>query len=251
MKALLPLLLYSLRPQSIQTSFTWIATLAITLGEMSLAIAADPPKPVVRKTPPPAVATPSPKRRSIWSALLDLLKRQEPPLASRSAICPILPGLLGPRNVIWSDRPLFAWQGQIQTLEVRPYSSTIAYEDQPILWQRSVVGEMIARYDGIPLQRSQTYDWQLMDVQGNMQRYTFQVMDRPEAEAITRDLQALEQRLQASGNSPEVIASAHIQAFMDRDLLSDALQEAYLKADGLPMPERSTLWHEANETLCS
>ena len=57
---------------------------------------------------------------AIWK-LLETKRKIEPPLASRSNICEIT-GLLGKTNLIYSDRPLFLWQGQVNNLKVNLYN---------------------------------------------------------------------------------------------------------------------------------
>jgi Domain of Unknown Function (DUF928) len=188
-----------------------------------------------------APATIPRKPRSLWQILLNSLKREEPPLASRGTICPILPGGLGSRNVIWSDLPIFAWGGQVNSLsiELRPYDLTKSYLSQPVIWRQSAMGkQQFVKYEGPSLQPGQKYSWQIaweiLDpknpsrkiVREEMPR-TFQVLDKSTRESLLSDLNALTVRLQSNGFSGEDLVLERAKYFADRQLWSDALQELY------------------------
>ncbi|MGB8701855.1 MAG: hypothetical protein WCD18_20765 [Thermosynechococcaceae cyanobacterium] len=203
-------------------------------------------------TTQPKPTPPQTKKRSIWEALLSLLKRDEPPLASRGRVCPMSPGLLGQTNVIWRDRPLFAWQGQIQALEIRPYSLTTVYEAQPLMWQTSLTAQdKQAIYLGTALQPGQKYDWQLTDSQGKVQRFTFQMMEQEERDRIAAELKTLENRLSTETASREEIALNRAQYFAERQLWSDALQEVYTYPQQSPSAEFTEMAQQISKYLCS
>jgi hypothetical protein len=181
-----------------------------------------PGRPAANTINPP-VAQPA----SIWSSLLSLLRRQEPPLASRGRVCPILPGLVGETYTLWNRSPLFVWQGQGQRIEVRPYSLERSFDQQPILWQKALTPEMRqVTYSGPALQYGQKYDWQMVDVAGIPRRYTFAILPPKKHQAIDQQLTALLQRLPQA--TPEQRAVARAQFFAEQQLWSDAIQEVYI-----------------------
>jgi hypothetical protein len=135
---------------------------------------------------------------------------------------------LGETYVIWNPRPLFAWQGQVKSLEVRPYSLEHSFDRQPILWQQTLGPEVRqVSYDGPPLQPGQKYDWQIIDAAGIPRRYTFAIMSVSEQQQITHNLKTLLQQLRAASATPTQIASTRAQFFAEQQLWSDAVQEMY------------------------
>lgn len=192
------------------------------------------PSAVAQQKPKPMAANKRSNQNSVLDAILKMLQRKQAPLASRPVdnLCAITPGLLGEKNVIWSDRPLFIWQGTVQRLEVRPYSLYSPYRSQEVLWNQTVIAEQSATYTSKALQPGQTYDWELVvnppsphNPRPNNPRYTFQVMEAQGRDRITAELTALETQLQ--GESPEAIALERANYFAERDLWSDALQQVF------------------------
>jgi hypothetical protein len=233
-------------------SILWVAIVIVSGAEQSMATGKT--QPAVQATPPPTPKVSREKQRSIWTALLSLLKRAELPLSSRSQQtrnCPILPGLVGPKNVIWNNRPLFVWQGQIKSLEVRPYSLSLPYETQPLLWRQDVMRERFARYTGTALQAGQTYEWQIVGTHGNVQRYTFKVMEQNDSDTIRRELSRLENRLKTAQVSPEELMQSRTQVFIERQLWSDALQEMYRYSEQLLPLEHTAITQEFSDYLCA
>jgi len=198
-------------------------------------------------------------RASILSAILKLFQQPKNRLGSRGYICPISPALLEETNVIWSDRPLFFWQGEtVQRLEVRPYSLDIPYSSQEVLWSQAVTkGERSVIYTGKGLQPGQKYDWELVvvdpssprDSEPRPLRYTFQVMDASRRDAIAAELTALETQLKTAGATAEEIALARAKYFAQRELWSDALQEIYLVKN--PSADLTKTAQEISTYLCS
>jgi hypothetical protein len=214
-----------------------LSTTGIALAQ----IKTTPAKPTTAASPRPQPTNPNPSaspthpaanqppnQPSVWAALLSLLKRQEPPLASRSRLCPITPGLLGDSYIIWNHRPLFAWQGEVKSIEVRPYSIEQPFDSQPILWQKTLNSEVRqVSYDGPPLQPGQKYDWQIVDAAGIPRRYSFALMTAQEQQHLASHLSHRLQQLQAARATPIQIATARAQFFAEQQLWSDAMQEMY------------------------
>lgn len=200
------------------------------------------PSAATEQNPKPPAQPRRINRNSIWDAILQLLKRRdEPALISRGNVCAIAPGLLGKTNVIWSDRPLFLWQGNVQRLEVRPYSlyssqAYSLYSSQEVLWSQTVTkGTRSVIYTGEALQPGLTYDWELVVVDSSSPgdskprplRFTFQVMEALERDRIAAELTAIATRLKTVGATAEAIAHARANYFAQRDLWTDALQEIF------------------------
>lgn len=214
------------------------------------------PSAVAQQKPKPPAETKRISRNSVLDAILKLLQRKQAPLASRPVdnLCAITPGLLGEKNVIWSDRPLFIWQGTVQRLEVRPYSLYSPYSSQEVLWNQTVtVADRSATYTSKALQPGQTYDWELVvnppsprNPRPNNPRYTFQVMEAQGRDRITAELTALEKQLK--GETAEAIALERANYFAERDLWSDALQEVFSVKN--PSAELTRTAQEISTYLC-
>ncbi|MDJ0682623.1 MAG: DUF928 domain-containing protein [Xenococcaceae cyanobacterium MO_167.B52] len=165
---------------------------------------------------------------SIWK-LLKAKREQEPALSSRSNICEITPGLLGETNLIYSDRPLFLWQGQVTNLKVNLYSPFSLDTEQEIIWAKAIDDESgnIA-YTGEPLQPGKIYDWEIVtDSPTNRRRISFQIIDGQERDLISTELAQLETALTTSGATKEEIILAKAQYFAEKDLWSDSLQQLH------------------------
>ncbi len=193
------------------------------------------------------------QHKSIWEAIWELLQsRKEPTLASRRELCPITPGLLEAKNVIWSDRPMFIWQGNVSSITIYLYDSFNAEREQQLLWSQtftpqSPVGKFnYLAYTAEALKPGKSYDWEIVisserrdrplggglkpnraTRSGRANRYTFQVMASGERKRITADLRALETQVAAAGASEEEIALEKANYFAKKGLWSDALQQIY------------------------
>ncbi len=174
------------------------------------------------------------ERKSIWEAIWKLLKRrQEPTLASRRELCPITPGLIEAKNVIWSDRPMFIWQGDVSPIAIYLYDSFNPDREPQLLWSQtftpqSPVGKFnYLAYTGEALKPGKSYDWEIVISSDRRARYTFQVMASEKRELIAADLMALETQVTAAGLNKEKIALEKANYFAQQGLWSDALQQIY------------------------
>jgi hypothetical protein len=128
---------------------------------------------------------------------------------------------------IWSDRPLFVWTGPFKRLELRAVGS------DRILWHYNVKDQQNrVLYTGKEaLQPGQTYEWRLfLSDEENMQPFAtekFRVMDAQKRDRIQKELQSLNDQLQAKKALPEDMAQQRAQYFAQQRLWSDVLQEAY------------------------
>ncbi len=180
----------------------------------------------------PISASRSRDRSSILEAIWKLLRakrEQEPALSSRSNICEITPGLLGEVNVIYSDRPLFLWQGKVPSLEIYLYTPFSLEREQEILWSQTVGSDVQkVLYTGKALEVGQIYDWEIVvNPQSNRRRISFQVMAGEKRDRIRSELEQLETELTISGATASEITLARANYFAQQDLWSDALQELF------------------------
>ncbi len=170
------------------------------------------------------------KPTSILAAILSLLKAPENRLITRGdELCPISPGNLG-EQLIWSDRPLFIWQGEIPQSKVNLYSSSANFNyerDEELVWSQAIAANSVRiTYSGEPLQPGFIYDWEFVTAKKTY-RSTFVVMTEEERQAITRDLAAIENQLTAEGKGNEEIAIAKADYLAQKQLWSDVLQQLY------------------------
>ncbi len=182
----------------------------------------------------PISASRSRDRSSILEAIWKLLRakrEREPALSSRSNICEITPGLLGEVNVIYSDRPLFLWQGKVPSLEIYLYTPFNLEKEQEVLWSQNVGSDVQkVLYTGEVLQPGQIYDWEIVvNAQSNRRRISFQVMAGEKRDRIRSELEQLETELTISGATAEEITLERANYFAQQDLWSDALQELFLQ----------------------
>jgi hypothetical protein len=147
----------------------------------------------------------------------------EPQVPGSRGPCTIAPLDLKTNTEVWSDRPLFAWQGPVGKIEVRRQGSN------DFLWRETIpqgVGRI--QYAGEALQAGQTYNWVLFDLQNNVtSTIAFKVMDSQEREQVNTQLQGLERELKAKGATAEESAARRAQYFAQRQLWSDVWREAF------------------------
>ena len=159
-----------------------------------------------------------------WANISRILFSKKPPVEPRKGgsrptdpICMVSPDAPAKPRIVWSDRPLFLWKGQVQTIAVRPINS------DKDLWNQPVTETQNITYTGEPLQPGQTYEW----VVNSSKFVKFQIMETQQRDRVTAELQTLENQLQAQGAGIEAIALAKAKYFADSNLWSDALQQAY------------------------
>jgi hypothetical protein len=209
-----------------------------------------------QQKPQPTTQNRRKEPKSIWETIWTLLTaREQRNMASRGNLCPIT-GLLEKQNIIWSDRPLFLWQGT-GIIEIKVYAPFDPNTDEKVLWSQTVKTEdKKHQFSGIPytgeqLQSGKSYDWELiyLDKEGRQEttnKLTFQVMKSPERDRIATELNTLQTQLQAQGATAEEIALQRANYFAERDLWSDALQEIY----SVPNPS-AELMNNYNNLLTS
>jgi hypothetical protein len=139
-------------------------------------------------------------------------------------ICVVAPGLLESTPTIWSDRPVFIWQGTGQEIRVRDR------ETQALLWSKAIVStDQAIVYDGEPLQMGRLYQWQVVgdstDPAAAPYWNTFEVMSVERRVPITMELDAIETRMM--DESLGTIALAKSNYLAEQGLWSDAFKMLY------------------------
>jgi hypothetical protein len=138
-------------------------------------------------------------------------------------ICAIAPRAIGTITEVWSDRPLFVWQGVVGQLEVRKPAT------KETLWRQAVSAtSRRVIYGGEPLQPGQTYHWVIFDqANRSIAEFPFQVMESEKRDRIKTRLQILDVELKQKGATAEEIALRRAQYFAQWQLWSDALREVF------------------------
>lgn len=146
----------------------------------------------------------------------------------RNFVCMISPdaaqGANQPR-IVWSNRPLFIWEGNAQQVGLIKNIRTT-------LWiKESAPGKQFINYTGEPLQPGETYYWVVYEggttIKDAIGSTKFTVMEPQERQRITNKLTSLEEEQKAKGANEEAIALAKANYFTQEGLWSDALQQAY------------------------
>ena len=144
---------------------------------------------------------------------------------------------------IWSDRPLFIWQGNVKQIRLRQLGN------REVLWSQIVNPDSHSIvYSGAALQPGQIYQWELVGQTNANTSSVFQVMVADQRVPIATQLQEIETRLQAEGQSREAIAIQQAQYFADQGLWSDALQLLYAIEN--PSPKTTQVIQQIESALC-
>ncbi|MEM9217567.1 MAG: hypothetical protein AAGD25_24915 [Cyanobacteria bacterium P01_F01_bin.150] len=157
--------------------------------------------------------------------LVVLFKRDRPPLGSRTRHCAISPGMVGDRDEVWSDRPLFLWKGQANQLMVEDFYSDEMLWSQEVPHIESTV--MAMEYDGPVLQANQLYRWQLLQDDAVVSRGIFSVMGGDRRAQLEGNISLLQQSLATEQASETQVALKMAEFFGNQGLWSDAFAVLY------------------------
>lgn len=168
-------------------------------------------------TSPPAQAS----FRQAWSDFWENDGRRTPPAPYRRGggrgpgePCPIAPFALPEAAMVWSDRPTFVWDGEIEKIAVRQANT----DDE--IWSAAVTGLTHMTYTGEALQLNVTYQWLIFtsDSGNDPQRIiSFQIIPSQERDLIAQQLPAMQQN--------EAIAIERAYYFAQQELWSDFWRE--------------------------
>ena len=160
--------------------------------------------------------------RAILSSLFQKLVREEIPLGSRNQVCMMTPGLLGGTDRIWSDAPMFIWEGTPEKIVVE------SYETGKELWRQNIAPRQHwVAYTGSVLQPGGVYVWTVSSSSGAKVQRTFEVMREKERDRIATELQNLAKEDNLKEASAIVVALHQAEYFAGQGLWSDALQTLY------------------------
>lgn len=159
----------------------------------------------------------------------------------------IAPGKLEDQNdgkgslVIWGNKPVFLWQGEIVGIEVRHTRS------DKLMWSqnfnpttRSVTRSVI--YQGEPLQPGEDYFWrEKLPLKQLPSKQSFRMMKAEDRDRISAELKELESK-------PNALE--RINYFSQKQLWSDVLREIYSVPN--PSPElKQTINQIQGHNFCS
>ena len=195
--------------------------------------------------------TPTKQHTSILQAILSIFKSSEDRFISRnSSMCLISPGNSG-QELIWSDRPLFIWQGRTVEPQINLYSSMVnddSLDEPELIWSETIApNSQTIAYTGEKLEPGSTYQWEFIS-HGKPYRQTMVLMEQSQREAISTELTALDNRLKTSKASAEEMAIAKADFFLQHKLGSDALQQLYSVAD--PDSDLASQIDDFEDRLC-
>ncbi|WP_421656666.1 hypothetical protein [Leptothermofonsia sp. ETS-13] len=192
------------------------------------------------------VAQAVPARAESWDEVWTLLRQRKIRGGSRGGeVCPLAPAGGYEVSQVWSDRPLFLWQGSLARIEVTDKNG------KP-LWKQPISKETASIiYGGKSFQPGQNYLWKLFTSRfQSTPKYIlpFQMMESQSRDRITADLRALETQLKTKGATTEEIALQRVNYFVNQNLLSDALREMYSVKD--PSNALKEIIQQAPSELC-
>lgn len=153
------------------------------------------------------------------SGLTEMFRRRVPPDNGTSLgerFCGLAPNRLekGEGYPVWSDRPLFIWQGTASQIHVGTLSGQS-------LWSSSITSGNSIQYGAKQvLESGETYSWW---TDNDSSRILFRVLSAEQRQEI----EAIEE-LPSRGSNAEAIAVAQAYYFAQRSLWSDALRVIYL-----------------------
>lgn len=142
-------------------------------------------------------------------------------------LCPIAPLDQTTGVEVWSNRPMFIWQGQLARIEL------YARNSETLIWSQDLSqDDHHIQYTGEALKPGQNYDLMLFETVSEPLilptfRVTFKVMDGEKRDEIEQGLKQLDEQLQQQRASEEEIAHARFKYWAERQLWSDALTEPF------------------------
>lgn len=129
----------------------------------------------------------APVKKSLLEAalqsVLERFKEQPKNQITRGEVCPIAPGILEKDTKVLSDRPVFVWEGAIDTI------SLIDFNTDELLWRTAVPKNASSiQYSGKPLKPGNTYIWRMSRRNQIQGRYLFEVLSTAERSHLPLDV---------------------------------------------------------------
>jgi len=148
--------------------------------------------------------------------------------------------------MVWSDRPTFVWDGQVDKIGVRVRGS------QDILWSQAVSGTNWVTYAGQALQPEQVYEWLVLSSKDEVKwLIPFQVMTAQERKGIAQALQQLDRQLAAEKITGEAATLRRAEFFATQQIDNQPLwSEFWQEVLSVPTPSAQvTGWTRETITL--
>jgi hypothetical protein len=172
---------------------------------------------------------------------------------AEGGVCAIAPLAVAESNssilippIVWSDRPTFVWNGEVEKIGVRVRGS------ENILWSQSVSGTNRVTYAGKALQPEQVYEWLVLSSNDEVKRFIpFQVMTAEERKGISQALQQLDRQLASEKITGEAATLRRAEFFATQQIDNQPLwSEFWQEVLSVPTPsEQLTGWTRETMTL--
>jgi hypothetical protein len=236
--------------------FLWVVSLSLTI-----AVSATP---LSSWLPPLRQSAQAFSVQELWQTSWRKLFGQRPPVPpvpptngggrpAEGGVCLIAPlavsesdsSILTPA-IVWSDRPTFVWNGEVEKIGVRVRGS------QDILWSQSVSGTNRVTYAGKALQPEQVYEWLVLSSNDEVKRFIpFQVMTAQERKGISLALQQLDRQLASEKITGEVATLRRAEFFATQQIDNQPLwSEFWQEVLSVPTPsEQLAGWTRETMTL--
>lgn len=171
-------------------------------------------------------------------------------------VCAIAPLAVSESNssiltpaIVWSDRPTFVWDGEVDKIGVRVRGS------QDILWSQAVSGTNRVTYAGEALQPERVYEWLVLSSNDEVKRFIpFEVMTAQERQGIAQALQQLDGQLAAEKITGEAATLRRAEFFAAQQIDNQPLwSEFWQEVLSVPTPSAQlTGWtRETIASLCN
>lgn len=183
-----------------------------------------------------------PNYSSAWGNFLSWFQRKKPPFGGRGGDCIISPVYDRNGVPVWNVRPSLVWKGD--TGEVEVVQKKRSFGKQNV---ERVQENYQSQYSGESLLFGEIYEWKLFTIA--KQSRLFRLVEPPQRNQVTTDLQKLQAQLKAERATPESIALRRAEVFQQYDLASDALQELFSVQN--PSPELKKLKQDVVNEFCS
>ncbi len=166
--------------------------------------------------------------QSVWSSIMDWLRRPKPPFGGRGENCLLNFDRATPQ-VVWHRRPMLIWRGDAGAIGLQ------TAQDAPAFWRQSSppldgTGVQKLHYTGQPLELGQSYQWAFFFAPTSPHEQSwlpFMMVSGDRYQQVAQDLQQLTASLKRQQASAEQVIWQRADYFARQQLWADALQELY------------------------